>query len=238
MARKNKPIAPRSRNNFLSAIRTLFVFAAEREYLPVGYDHHEKVKFMADGEGEIEVYTADELERLLAAAPAELVPCIAIGAFAGLRSAEIERLDWKDTKLENDVILVREKTVKGERNKTGKRTVPVQPNLKLWLAPHAKTEGSVWINGHDYYYQAQRAAAANTKTDRREGVLWKHNGLRHSYISYRVRQTQDLPKVALEAGNSVQMIKKHYLEVELPDGTLITSKEAEAWFSAKPQPRP
>ena len=36
------------------------------------------------------------------------------------------------------------------------------------------------------------------------------HGLRHSFISYRVAETQDVAKVALEAGNSPQIIFQHY----------------------------
>ena len=57
---------------------------------------------------------------------------------------------------------------------------------------------------------------------------WKHNALRHSFISYRVAETQDVAKVSLEAGNSPQMIFKHYRE-------LVQPKEAKAWFSIKPE---
>lgn len=39
-------------------------------------------------------------------------------------------------------------------------------------------------------------------TDKAKKVKWKKNALRHSFISYRVAETQDVPKVALEAGNS------------------------------------
>jgi len=35
------------------------------------------------------------IARLLAAATPDFLPSLAIGAFAGLRSAEIERLEWR-----------------------------------------------------------------------------------------------------------------------------------------------
>lgn len=50
---------------------------------------------------------------------------------------------------------------------------------------------------------------------------------RHSFISYRVAETQDAAKVALEAGNSPQMIFSNYRE-------MVTPKEAKRWFSVKP----
>ena len=58
-------------------------------------------------------------------------------------------------------------------------------------------------------------------------VKWKKNALRHSYISYRVAEIEDVAKVALEAGNSPQMIFQHYRE-------LVQPKEAKTWFSIEP----
>ena len=54
------------------------------------------------------------------------------------------------------------------------------------------------------------------------------NALRHSYISYRVAEIEDVAKVALEAGNSPQMIFQHYRE-------LVQPKEAKAWFAIVPK---
>jgi len=45
---------------------------------------------------------------------------------------------------------------------------------------------------------------------------WKRNAMRHSYISYRVAETQKVAQVALEAGNSPQMIFQHYRELVRP----------------------
>ena len=56
---------------------------------------------------------------------------------------------------------------------------------------------------------------------------WKHNALRHSFISYRVAQVQNVAQVALEAGNSPQMIFQHYRELVRPDA-------AKAWFGLMP----
>ena len=56
---------------------------------------------------------------------------------------------------------------------------------------------------------------------------WKKNALRHSYISYRVAEVQDVPKVALEAGNSGPMIFQHYRE-------LVQPKAAKEWFGILP----
>jgi hypothetical protein len=39
------------------------------------------------------IFTPSEIGKLLAVASPAFLPCLAIGAFAGLRSAEIERLE-------------------------------------------------------------------------------------------------------------------------------------------------
>ncbi len=56
---------------------------------------------------------------------------------------------------------------------------------------------------------------------------WKHNALRHPFISYRLAEIQNTAQVALEAGNSPQMIFQHYRE-------LVRPTEAEKRFEISP----
>jgi hypothetical protein len=53
--------------------------------------------------------------------------------------------------------------------------------------------------------------------------LWKKNALRHSYGTFRTAETQDMPRVSLEMGNSVAMVRKHYFEA-------VSQEEGTAWF--------
>ena len=77
--------------------------------------------------------------------------------------------------------------------------------------------------GHALGLRFERAAA-------RAKVAWKRNGFRHSYISYRVATLKDVPAVALECGNSPQVIFSNYR-------ALATDAEAKAWFSILPPTR-
>jgi hypothetical protein len=63
--------------------------------------------------------------------------------------------------------------------------------------------------------------------DGHQEFKWKHNGLRHSFISYRVAAIKNVAQVALEAGNSPAMIFSNYRE-------LVTPQDAEAWFDVYP----
>jgi hypothetical protein len=56
---------------------------------------------------------------------------------------------------------------------------------------------------------------------------WKHNALRHSFISYRVAQIKNVAQVALEAGNSPRMVFSNYRE-------LVRAADAEKWFAITP----
>lgn len=47
--------------------------------------------------------------------------------------------------------------------------------------------------------------------------LWKQNVLRHSFISYRLAEIQNVNQAALEAGNLPQMIFRHYRELATPE---------------------
>ena len=79
-----------------------------------------------------EIFTVDELSTLLEKATG-VVPMIAIGAFAGLREAEIQRLDWNEIDLIRGHIEVTAAKAKSAR----RRIVPIQPNLAAWLQPCA-----------------------------------------------------------------------------------------------------
>ena len=83
----------------------MFGFAESRGYVFEGGKLTAKVESIElSGDGVIEIYTPVELAKLLKTAPAGFVLFIAIGAFAGLRTAEIERLEWQDTDLSGGYI--------------------------------------------------------------------------------------------------------------------------------------
>ena len=60
------------------------------------------------------------------------------------------------------------------------------------------------------------------------GLKWKRNALRHSFISYRVAQTQNVAQTALEAGNSPQIIFSNYRE-------LVKPADPVKWFAIEPE---
>jgi len=227
-------LKPQNYRNFRTVLHTLFKFAVARSYAadnPV--EGVERVKVNG---GDVEIFTPAEIARLLEAARAnfpDFLPCLAIGAFAGLRSAEIERLEWSDIHLAEKFIVVGASKAKT----ASRRIVPIHDNLAAWLAAYASRQGRVWNDTSILFYKRQEATAATTavKADAEKNipaqkpVKWKANGLRHSYASYRFAITNDAGRVAGELGNSAAVVHRHYRE-------LVKPTEAEKWFSVEPEP--
>jgi integrase len=211
-------LAPRTQRNFQSCLNTLFAFAESHGYVLKGSNPVADTKeIRGSHDGAIDIYTPTEIHALLKAAPASFLPFVALGAFAGLRSAEIERLDWQDVDLAGGFI-----EVKAAKAKTrSRRLVPITSNLAAWLLPYAGQQGRVLQGTVNTIIEA-RAETAKTA-----GVPWKGNGLRHSFISYRLASIQNAAQVSLEAGNSPQMVFRHYRELVKPDAAKI-------WFDIKP----
>lgn len=211
------PLGPQSANHYKATMHSLFAYGVKIGACvanPVtGIDSRRVVR------GAPAILTPAELSALLTGCgeDGEMLSFLAVGAFAGLRPAEIERLRWEDVNLTRGFV-----TVGAQNAKTGKRRlVPVCPALRAWLAPFAKPAGPLapTINFRRRFTAVREAA----------GLLreWEGNELRHSYASYRLAETQDAAKTALELGNSPTVLQAHYKELATPD-------DAAAWFGVTP----
>jgi len=209
-------LSTQSVRNYRSVLHTLFEFAEARGYILKGGNPVVGTESVKVNGGAIQIFTPDEITKLLKAASPDFLPLVAIGAFAGLRAAEAARIEWCDIDLEGGFI-----TVAADKAKTkARRLVPIQTNLSQWLALYADHTGKVWPDGHDL--QSAREACVKASS-----VPWKPNALRHSFASYRLAQIQNAAQVALEMGNSPNMVFKHYRE-------LVKPAAAAQWFSVTP----
>jgi integrase len=213
-----KHFKPHNLKSFITMIHTLFDYCQSRGYCDSNpAERLERVKIKG---GSVEIYTADEIARLLSAASPEFRPCIALGAFAGLRSAEIERLEWKDVDIEQRHIVIG-----AHQSKTAtRRIVPLADNSAEWLAltPKSQRTGSVWQGTHDQFHDSQQITADAAK------VKWKSNGLRHSFVSCVFALTNDAGRTAGFAGNSPGVVHKFYRE-------LVKPSDARQWFNVRPK---
>ncbi len=224
----------RTKNNYRATLGNFFNYCKERNWVSRDHEGIEFIPKFKEKGGDIEILTVREMSQYLAHARAEIIPFLAIGGFAGLRTAEIARLDWSEVHLADRFI-----EVKADKAKTAsRRIVPIADNLAAWLKDYAQESGRVMPFDHiskqigwlvDDVNKALKDEAKQAGQDQEKApqVKWKHNGLRHSFISYRVAEIQNANQVALEAGNSPAMIFKHYRE-------LVRPVEAVKWFAVRP----
>lgn len=206
--------SPVSTNTFREKIGTLFSHALLHDYVTI--NPVIKVKKLKVPSRKVQVYKPEELELILKNTPFELIPIITIQAFAGLRPSEVESLTWEDVDLHgHGMIEVNAKKV----NK--RRYVPIEDNLKLWLAPYAGKTGRLLnellnLPYHQFVTIMEKA-----------GVTLHPDGFRHSYATYHLAQHRNRAVLAEYMGNSPDIIKRHYDARALP-------KDAEKYWSIKP----
>src|SRR4029450_1734820 len=172
-----KRLSPVTRNNFRRILVVAFNFAKGRGYCVTNpAEQSAKAKEIESAVG---ILTVDQTARLSESASADLVPYLAIGAFAGLRRAELERLDWQEVDLQSGLIEVAAAKAKSAR----RRFVRIQPNLLRWLRPHSQLSGNVTPPGYRELLDIAREAAGITE--------WPQNALRHSFASYHLAHFND-----------------------------------------------
>ena len=211
------PGSPKSRANYRANIGVLFSYATKRRMLDFNPIAHTAKPKLPDNPPEI--FTVDELRSLLDAAQRtapDAMAMLAIGAFSGLRDAEIKRLDWSEIDQKRGHIEVKARKSKSAR----RRIVLMQTNLAAWLQPYAGMTGAVaavnWRKKLDLVRKAAKLAR------------WPQNGLRHSFASYRLAACHDAPRVASELGHtSPKMLYSTYRELVLPE-------EAERYWQLVP----
>jgi integrase len=213
----------RTRNNYRNAIVELFHYARKHGYLPRDLaTEADAVNRVSEADkAENQIFEPDQMDDLLSESPVHLVPSMAIKAFSGVRTEEIFLMEWEHVHFRRGkgyIILPRPVTKKKRR-----RILPILPNLRKWIAPFEGMEGRIcqqWSTPQGVFQAWDRFAA-------KRSIKAGANRFRNSYISYRVAQTSDPKKTALETGNSAEVIMEDYLE-------LTTSEDAARWFKITP----
>jgi integrase len=180
---------------------------------PVDKAMRPKVKASETG-----ILVPKDVAKLLIHADNDTLPGLAISFFAGVRRAEIERLDWADIDFKDKLI-----EIKAENAKTAeRRLIPMSDNLIAWLTPFKKRKGpvvrspAIWRYGQE---QARKDAKLNN---------WPHNAGRHSFASYHLAHHNDPGNLAMALGHpDPSLLFKHYRK-------LVTPKAANLYWSITP----
>ena len=231
-------LAPGSVNSYRRILVLLFNYAVKRGYSAT--NPVQSIDRVREKETEPEILTVEELNSLLTLADEKILPALVIGAFAGLRSSEIEGtadhdgLDWSEIDFDENTILVRADVAKGRR----KRHVPISPNLLAWLKPRARRKGKIWPdNGRKLHEAARRKAGfgkPGTETDREKAKKvklkpWPKNALRHSYATYHLAEHRNAAELVVNMGHNddAETLFNHYRGIVKP-------KQAKVYWGLMP----
>ncbi|HAO78577.1 MAG TPA: hypothetical protein DCQ92_06290 [Verrucomicrobia subdivision 3 bacterium] len=210
----------KSRNHYRATIRQFLQWAVRKDYLAPTHRLIEADAMRPEraNTAAVELYTPGELAALLAAADDTFRPIIAIGGLAGLRTAELLRLDWADVWRVAGHIEV----TAGKAKTRQRRLVEICPALAAWLEPFRKLKtGKLWT-GHEITFQQHFVELCDGAK-----VTRKMNGLRHAFCTYHFAAHANENQTAQQAGNSPAMIHAHYKG-------LATKADAEKWFKVTP----
>lgn len=207
-------LSPTSVNNYRRVLVVLFNFAQSHNLCLS--NPAEDVEVVTSTDKPPGILSPLQAAELLNNAHPSLVPVLAIGLFAGLRRAELERLDWREVKFSQGLIEVTAKKAKSAR----RRLVNIESNLAEWLRPHVQPSGNVWPANFESLFEKCRSDAGI--------VEWPENGLRHSFASYHLAHYSDAARTALELGHTTTVLLfTHYR-------ALCTKEDASRFWSIAP----
>jgi integrase len=214
-----KRLSAQSVKNYKTVLANFFGYCVSRGLAfsnPVKATDKIKVR-----NGDVTVFTPADFRKLLdnaAKMPNGTLAYLVLGGLAGLRSAEILRLDWSDIKTAEKFVVVSA----GNSKTASRRTVPLCESALAWLERYKDSTGKIWPHSERHLHTNLTACA------KLAGVEWQDNGLRHSAASYWFAGCNDAGRVAGYMGNSASVIHRHYR-------ALVTPAAALEWFGLAPQ---
>jgi integrase len=213
----------KSRNHHRGAIRQFLGWCVRKDYLsPTNrLGEADAMRPELANNGQIQFYTAKEFRTLLEYSEGPMQAMIAIGGLAGLRTAELLRLDWGDVWRVFGYIEV----TAGKSKTRQRRLVEIGLALSAWLEPFRSiTSGRVCpitAASAEILWQQQFLEICA-----KAGVTRRRNGLRHSFCSYSYVLYGE-NATAQAAGHAPALLHAHYRG-------LATRTESEKWFSIFP----
>jgi integrase len=196
-------VGPQTQNNFRAVLSAMWTFAVRRGYAAANVIQLiDKSSVVRD---HVATFSVEELSRLLGAASFDYLPVLAIGAFAGLRPEEINKLRWNDVDCEERTIRVNASVSKTRK----KRFAEISDNLLNWLQPYISKSGPVAPPNLQKLRRATMKAARIEK--------WPQDVLRHSFASAHYAFHKDPARTAMIMGHRDQnMLLTHYRDLMRP----------------------
>lgn len=210
-------LSAKTKNNYRTALLGFFNYCKRKGYIQA--NPIESIAKIKEPPKEPEIFTVDEIRGILniTQAGGDIRVYVAIAAFAGLRLAELERLTWNKIDLTDKTITLDAAIVKTAQ----RRIVKISDNLVQWLLPYSlKTNTTEKVLDGNFQNRFDAFKERN-------GIIWKHNALRHSAASYLFALTGNEATTAAQTGHDIKVFRTYYKG-------LVKEKDAKRYFSILP----
>lgn len=221
-----EPISGLTRKHYLTVVGGLFNYALEQGYIAENpltkkSRRRRKANGMED-ETMPEIITVAEVEAMMRAAQEHdpsMLPALAIGFFAGVRTNELQQLDWSNVNIADGRITIPPSIAK----KRSVRHIDIADNLAAWLAPYWQDAGPITPSGGTWRYRFDKIR------DKAELKRWPHNAMRHCFATFYLLKTDDANKTALQLGHrDTDLLFNHYRG-------LATREDSERFWAIRPE---
>jgi integrase len=206
-------LSPVSKSNVRRALHAFFEWCSTRK--PQAYCFENPVKSIApikvDRE-EPQILPLDGVKRLMQAAEAHkqgvCIPYVALGLFCAIRPTELARLSWNEIDIKAGTVTIGAKLAKMRQ----RRIVEIPKNALQFLVPHALSKTPIKGKNWRRDFDAVKAASGYGGRAGQQAELkpWTADVMRHTGISNHLAQHQHEGKTAAWAGNSPDVIQRHY----------------------------
>jgi len=211
---KGKPASPRYRKQFIGYLGQFFNWCIQRGHCVTNPTIRIKVR---SGVPDAEFLTLDQCRIVVKVLNLPdfkpLRSTVAIGMFAGIRQAELDRLTWSEVNLDQGTIAVPQSKSKIRRG----RTVPIEPVLKAWL--DCSDTGSTHLG--------KPPRRLMERFRKQLGFRLPQNVLRHTYATYWQSRNQNYSTLADHLGNTEEVASRHYVR-------MVSKTDAEHFWSLYP----
>lgn len=228
----------RTRKNYYRAANEVLGYARQKGYIemnPMGdWADEDKKRLYGGDESEedmdIGILTVKEIEDFLNYTREhrpEFLAFVVLASFTGIRTEELQKLDWSKVNLETGFVTLDASITKKRR----KRFVPIPDNAKQWLMTIENRNGMVVpYSGNVFRNEYHRLRLAAGWENEDGTSKWVKNGLRHSFGSYHYALTGDSIETARLMGHRQgdTTLFDHY-------AALATKEQGEAYFSILPR---
>jgi integrase len=228
---EKRNVSPRTKIGDKEAISVFFEWCISHEPQWTAINPCKGVEIECSKDGkEVAILSVKECRKLLTKAQGHrrgrVAPYIAVCLFGGLRPTEAQRLKWDKVNLKDGKIRVEAQSSKRKEA----RVITIGKTLSAWLKRYEDKPFAPANLRRDLEVIKRAAGYTGRGSRNAENKLkpWPADVLRHTGVSHFFQQCGEYGRTAQWAGNSEEIIRKHY-------DACVSSADTKAFYAIMPK---